>query len=52
MNRFGVTYVWCRYSPTKNVLDCVMTLSEAVERGFIEAPKGSLKAVQAVGGGR
>lgn len=32
---FGVPYVLFGYSPTTNVFDCIMPLSEAVDRGLV-----------------
>ncbi|MBP7779485.1 MAG: hypothetical protein KA371_20395 [Acidobacteria bacterium] len=43
-NLCGVTFVWFRWSPTHNVLDCVMRLDEAIERGFMPAAQSLRRA--------
>jgi hypothetical protein len=48
-NIWGVECVWFRWSPTDNLFDCVMPIGEAIERGFIPAPRVPL-SVAACGG--
>jgi hypothetical protein len=49
-NAFGRTYVYFSWSPSANVLDCVMLLADAVAHGFIVAPQRvTLRLAQAVG---
>jgi len=38
-NRFNVTFVHFRWSPTGNLFGCVMPLRDAIERGFVAAPR-------------
>ena len=44
VNQCGVTYVWFRWSPTTNLYDCIMTLDEAIERGFVRSHFGLVRA--------